>query len=193
MAQPEIVGIVQLWMPILISAVFVFVMSSLIHMVFGYHRGDYKGLPDEAKALEMLGTMGLVPGITYHFPHCGSQKEMNSPEFQEKMNKGPNGIMTVFPNGMPNMGKYLTCWFLYCVAVGVFVAYVTGRTVPSGAHYLRVFQIAGTVAFLSYAMAHTHNSIWKGEAWSTTFKFYFDGLIYAGLTAGTFGWLWPKG
>jgi hypothetical protein len=188
----EIVGITQLWMPILISAVFVFLMSSLIHMLLGYHRSDYTGLPNEDKALEALGALGLVPGKTYHFPHCGSNKEMNSPEFQAKMNKGPHGIMTIFPTGMPNMAKYMGCWFLYCVAVGVFVAYVTGRAHGPGTPYLKVFQIAGTVAFLSYAMAHTHNSIWKGEAWSTTAKFWFDGLIYAGLTAGTFGWLWPK-
>ena len=34
-------------------------------------------------------------------------------------------------------------------------------------------------------------SIWKGQSWSTTLKFVFDGLVYGLLTAGVFGWLWP--
>jgi len=185
------VGITQLWLPILLSAVFVFVASSVIHMVLGYHRADYKKLPEEEKFRDAVGAMNLPTG-TYHIPHCDDHKAMKSPEFQDKMKKGPNALLTVFPNGAPNMGKYLGCWFAYTLAVGVFVAYLAGRTLGPGEPYLHVFRIAGTVAFCSYAMAHTHNSIWKGEPWGTAFRFYFDGLIYACLTAGTFGWLWPR-
>ena len=185
------VEITALWLPILLSAVLVFVASSLIHMVLGYHKGDYRQLPNEAKALDALRPLGLTPG-TYHFPYCGSHKEMGSAEHLEKLKAGPIGLMTVFPNGAPNMGKYLGTWFAYSIVVGVFVAYLTGRTLAPGAHYLAVFRIAGTAAFTSYAMAHAHNSIWKGEPWGTTLRFYFDGLIYGMLTAGCFGWLWPK-
>lgn len=185
------VGLAALWLPILLAAVLVFVASSLIHMVLGYHKGDYRKLPNEGKALEALRPLGLVPG-TYHFPHCDSQKDMKSPEFQEKMKQGPTGILTVFPTGMPNMAKYLGAWFAYCLVVSFFVAYLAGRTLAPGASYLAVFRVAGTVAFLGYAMAHAHNSIWKGEAWCTTLKFYFDGLVYGLLTAGAFGWLWPR-
>ena len=185
------VGIAELWLPIVLSAVAVFVMSSIFHMVLPFHKSDYVKLPNEDKALEALRPLGLVPG-TYHFPHCDSSKEMHAPEFQEKMKQGPTGILTVLPTGMPNMAKYLGAWFAYCLVVSFFVAYLTGRTVAPGAHYLAVFRVAGTAAFLGYAMAHAHNSIWKGEAWGTTLKFYFDGLIYGLLTAGTFGWLWPR-
>jgi len=185
------VGIAELWLPILLSAVIVFVVSSIIHMMLGYHKSDYQKLPDEKKALDAIRPLGIPPG-TYHFPHCDSLKETNSPEFQEKMKQGPTGLLTMFPTGMPSMGKHLVAWFLYSVMVSFFVAYLTGRTVPREAHYLSVFRVAGTAAFLSYAMAHAHSSIWKGEAWSTTLKFYFDGLVYGLLTAGVFGWLWPR-
>ena len=185
------VEITALWIPILLSAVLVFVASSLIHMVLGYHKADYRQLPNEAKALDALRPLGLAPG-TYHFPYCGSHKDMQSAEYQDKLKTGPIGLITVFPNGAPNMVYYLIPWFIYSVVVGVFVAYLTGRTLAPGAHYLGVFRIAGTVAFLCYAMAHTHNSIWKGESWGTTLRFYFDGLIYGLLTAGCFGWLWPR-
>ena len=45
---------------------------------------------------------------------------------------------------------------------------------------------------MGYAMGAWPLSIWYGRKWSTTFKSTFDALIYAMLTAGTFGWLWPK-
>jgi hypothetical protein len=185
------VEITALWLPILLSAVIVFVVSSIIHTVLPVHKNDYKKLPDEEKVMDAIRAAGVTPG-TYHFPRCESHKDMKTPEYQEKLKRGPNGILTLVPSGPPNMAKYLTCWFLYSVAIGVFVAYVAGRTLAPGTHYLAVFRIAGTVAFLCYAMAHTHNSIWKGEPWGNTFKFYLDGLIYGLLTAGVFGWLWPK-
>jgi hypothetical protein len=55
-----------------------------------------------------------------------------------------------------------------------------------------VFRFAGTTAFLGYAFALAHDSIWFKRRWSTTVKFLFDGLLYGLLTAGTFGWLWPR-
>ena len=35
-------------------------------------------------------------------------------------------------------------------------------------------------------------SIWYRRAWSTTIKTTVGGLVYALLTAGMFGWLWPR-
>lgn len=185
------VSLTALWLPILLSAVLVFVASSIIHMALGYHNSDYKKLPNEEKLLEAMRTLGVVPG-TYHFPRCASHKDMRTPEHMEKLKKGPVGLMTVIPNGPPNMGKYLGAWFLYCVAISFFIAYVAGRTLGPGTSYLAVFRIAGTVGFLSYGIAHAHASIWEGRAWSTTLKFFFDGLVYGLLTAGVFGWLWPR-
>lgn len=117
---------------------------------------------------------------------------MKSPEMMEKFNKGPVGFVTVIPNGPPAMGKYLGMWFGFCVLMGVFVAYITGRTLSSGAHYLAVFRIAATVAFMGYSVGQIMDSIWKGQQWSTTFKHMFDGFVYSLLTGGTFGWLWPR-
>jgi hypothetical protein len=45
---------------------------------------------------------------------------------------------------------------------------------------------------MAYGVANIANSIWKAQPWSNTIKEVIDGLIYAMLTAGTFGWLWPK-
>ena len=185
------VELTALWMPIVVSAVVVFVASSVIHMALPYHKSDYKKLPNEEKVLEALRTAGVTPG-TYHFPRCESHKDMKTPEHVAKLNQGPVGLMTVMPSGAPNMGKYLGTWFAYCLVISVFVAYVASRTLDAGTPYLAVFRIAGTVGFLSYGIAHAHASIWEGRAWSTTLKFFFDGLVYGSLTAGVFGWLWPR-
>jgi len=184
------VALHTLWMPILLSAVFVFVASSIIHMVLPYHRSDYKKLPDEDKVLAALRSAGVGRGV-YMFPHC-THKDMKSPEMLEKQKQGPIGSVTVFPAGPINMGKHLTLWFLFCVVVGVFTAYLTGRTTASGMNYLSVFRVAGAVSFMAYGVGHLSNGIWMGQPWSNVTKHVFDGLIYSLLTAGTFGWLWPR-
>ena len=184
------VPLTSLWLPILLSAVVVFVLSSLLHMVLTYHRSDYKKLPNEEKLLDAIRNENPVRGA-YFFPYC-SHKEMGSPETVEKFKKGPVGLMTVLPSGPPSMGKSLTQWFLFCVVMGIFVAYLTGRVLQAGAAYLAVFRVAGTVAFVGYSASQVTDSIWRGQAWSATIKHMFDGLLYSLFTAGVFGWLWPR-
>jgi hypothetical protein len=185
------VPITALWLPIVLSAVIVFVASSLIHMVLPLHKSDYRKLPAEDRVLDALRTAAVTPGRTYYFPYA-THKEMKSPEAVERFKRGPVGLLTVIPSGPPAMGKYLVQWFIYCLVVGVFAAYVTGRTRSPGTQYLEVFRVAGTTAFLGYAAAQVQDSIWKGQSWSVTVKHVFDGLVYGLLTAGTFGWLWPR-
>ncbi len=184
------VSLTALLLPILLSAVIVFVASSVIHMVLKYHTSDYRQLPEEDKVLATLRPAGLTPGL-YHFPYC-SHKEMNSPAIQEKFKQGPVGFLTVYPSGPVAMPKFLGMWFAYCLLVGFFVAYLTGRTVMPGAQYLAVFRVAGTAAFLAFGLGPLVNGIWKGQPWSMVFKEAFDGLVYSLLTAGTFGWRWPR-
>ena len=182
------VHLTELWLPILLSAVVVFIASSILHMVLGHHKSDYSKLPNEDKVLECMRSEGVGPG-NYMFPHA---TKMGDPECIEKQKKGPVGTINVIANGPPAMGKYLVVWFIYCVVVSVFVAYVAGSTLGPRTHYLAVFRVAGCVAFLSYSAAQAQDSIWKGQNWSTTIKHMFDGLIYGLLTGGVFGWLWPR-
>lgn len=177
-----------LWMPIVLSAVIVFVASSIMHMVLPYHRSDYKKLPDEEKAREAL--RGLQRGL-YSMPYCTHQT-MKTPEIQEKFKQGPVGLLTVFPSGPPVLPKFMAMWFGYCLIVGFFVAYLTYHTVAAGSNYLVVFRVAGTAAFMAYSFAHISNGIWKAEPWGNVVKEVIDGLVFGMLTAGTFGWLWPK-
>ena len=185
------VPITALWLPILLSAVIVFVASSILHMALPIHKSDYRKLPDEDRVLDALRAAGVTPGRVYAFPYT-THKEMKKPEVVERFKRGPVGLLTVIPSGAPALGKYLGQWFVYCLVVGIFVAYLTGRTRAPGTHYLEVFRVAGCTAFLGYSVALIQESIWKGQTWGVTFKHVFDGLIYGLLTAGTFGWLWPR-
>ena len=184
------VPLAALWLPIVLSAIIVFVASSIMHMVLPYHRSDYSKLPDEDKVLGALRGAGLTRG-SYIFPHT-THKDMKSPEMAEKYKQGPVGMLTVFPTGPVNMGKFLGMWFGYCLVISFFVAYLATHTVTIGAPYLVVFRVVGTAGFLAYGLGHISNGIWKGQLWSVTIKEVFDGLIYGLLTAGVFGWLWPR-
>jgi len=181
----------SLWIPILLSSVIVFVASSVIHMVLGYHRHDHRKTPDETATQDAFRRLGIGPG-DYAVPCAGSSRDMKDPAFVEKMTKGPVVFMTVLPGGQNYMGSALAYWFVYCVVVSLFGAYVAGRALQVGAHYLDVFRFVGTVTFACYAMGLPQASIWYKKSWATTTRSMVDGLIYGSLTAGTFGWLWPR-
>lgn len=184
------VSIFSLWLPILLSSVFVFIVSSIIHMVFKYHQSDFSKLPSEDEISGNLRQYNIPPG-DYAIPYAESSEVMKSEEYNEKLNKGPVAMLTVLKNGPMNMGSSLLQWFLYSVLIGIFTAYVTSRAVGPDTYYLEVFRFAGTVSFGAYALALLQNSIWYNKKWSATLKSVFDSFIYALLTAGAFGWLWP--
>jgi len=186
-----ITGLTSLWSPIVLSAVLVFIASSIIHMFLPWHKGDYPAVPNEEKVMDSLRPLSIPPG-DYMVPRASSMEEMRSPQFLDKVKKGPVIVMTVLPNGMMSMSKNLGMWFLYCLVVGVFAAYVAGRALPVGANYLQVFRFAGVTAFVAYSLSLWQMSIWYKRSWSITIKSTVDGLIYGLLTAGVFGWLWPR-
>jgi len=179
-----------LWLPILLSSVIVFVVSSIIHTVLPWHKNDYRRLPNEDKVLDALRPFGIAPG-DYLAPKPESAQEMRSAAFLEKRARGPVIAVTVFPNGPASMAPMLVQWFLYSVVIGALAGYVTGRALPAGSDYLRVFRFAGTTAFIAYSVALWQASIWFRRSWGTTIRGTIDGLLYGLLTAGTFGWLWP--
>ncbi len=184
-------GLHNLWLPIVLSSVFVFVASAFIHMALPWHKGDYRKVPAEDKLRDALRPLAIPPG-DYMVPRPGSVQDLKAPAFAEKMQQGPVLVMTVMPNGRMGMGRNLVLWFIYLIVVSLFAAYISSRALPDRANYLQVFRFAGATAFFCYAVALWQMSIWYRRSWSTTIKATIDGLIYAGLTAGTFGWLWPR-
>ena len=184
------VPLTSLWLPILLSAVIVFVASSIIHMMSPWHKTDYERLPEEEKVRAALRPFAIPPG-DYMVPRPRTRDEMRTAEFMARVNEGPNLVVTVLPNGPWTMGRNLGLWFVYLAVVALFAAYMAGRALPAGTHYLVVFRFVGTAAFLGFAIALWQMSIWYRRAWSTTIKATVDALIYAAVTALVLAWLWP--
>jgi len=180
-----------LWLPILLGAVVCFIASSIIHMTPLWHKNEYPQLPDEEKARAAIGALNVPPG-DYMLPRCKSMKEYGAAEFQEKLKQGPKWIITVMKPGTGGMAGSLFSWFLFQLLVLLFAAYVASHALAPGANYDNVFRFIGATAFMGFALGQMPQSIWYQRSWSTTFKLMFDGLIYACLAAGVFGWLWPK-
>ncbi|WP_291272380.1 hypothetical protein [Geothrix sp.] len=188
---PVSVSLTQLWLPILLAAVFVFVASSLVHMVLKWHNSDYRALENEDEVRAAIRKSSPAPG-QYVIPHCPGMKDMEKPEIQQKYQEGPVGFLVLSPNGLPAMGKALGLWFVYALAVAFMAAYVASRTLAPGTHYLQVFRVVGAVSFLTYAGGSVQMGIWMGKPWRSVVKDLVDGLIYGLVSAGAFGWLWPR-
>jgi len=179
-------SIIDLWLPILVSAVVAFIASAVIWMVFKWHNRDYRKATDEEAVRAAL--KGAEPGF-YVLPYCLDPAEFKDPEVQQKFKDGPLGYITIVPSGMPQMGPKLIGMFVFFLLVGVLCAYFVSRTMAPDADYLAVFRVAGTVAFIANSIALIPESIWFGRPWVVTAKNVLDALIYGLLTGGVFGWL----
>lgn len=182
------VPLTALWIPILVSAFFVFVASSLLWMALPFwHNRDYKRVPDDRAFVD--ATKPLASG-QYIYPWM-DWKTM-TPEQKSAAMGGPAGFLIVRnPNRFSFPGALLQ-YFLYCAIVSFVVAYLTGNVLGPGAPYLRVHQVAGTAGMLAWAFGTgIADSIWYGKPWSATIKHVIDGIIFGFLIGGTFGWLWP--
>ncbi len=181
--------VLSLWLPILLSSVGVFVLSSLIHMISPWHKGDYAAVPDQDRVMDTLRSLSIPPG-DYMIPRPASRADMSSPEFRDKVKKGPNWIVTVMrENG--SMSGALIGWFIYTLAVSVITGIVAMAGASPDFHPHRIFHFALLTAFTGYAVALWQMSIWYHRKWSTTVKATVDGVIYAVATAAIFAHMWP--
>ncbi len=180
-----------LWLPLLLSSVFVFLVSSIIHMVLPWHKGDYGTVPDQDRFMDAVRPFAIPPG-DYMVPRPADMKDYKTPEFAARIARGPVMVLTVMPNAMMSMGRNFVLWFLYIMVTGLLGAYIASRALAPGADYLAVFRYVACVSFAGYALGLWQMAIWYRRGWALTAKATFDGLIYALVTAGTFGWLWPR-
>ena len=185
------VGLSGLIMPIVLSAVAMFIVSSLIHMVLGWHKGEYAAVPGGEAVADAIRAQNVQPG-EYLAPYAGDMKQMGTDDFKARLKRGPNFLLTVRDHNNSGMGKMLGLWFVYGLVVSVFVAYVTGRAHGQGTPYLQIFRTAGAVATLAYVGAHWQYWIWWGKSMRSTITNSADGILYGLVTAGIFGAMWPK-
>lgn len=185
------ISLVSLWLPILLSAVGVFIASSVLHMVFKFwHMPDYHGFSNEKEVAATMRKGSPAPGM-YMLPYC-KMEDMKKPESLEKFKQGPVAMIFMRQGGTPNMGKNLLQWFVFCLVVSVFAAYIAGSTLGGGTAGMQVFRVIGTVGFIAFAFGSLPLGIWYGQPWKAVSKDVIDGLIYGLVMAAIFAWLWPK-
>jgi hypothetical protein len=183
--------VLALWLPTLISAVVVFVVSSVIHMVTPWHKNDYKSVPNEDGVMTALRGFGLLRG-DYMMPRPSSMDEMRSPAFAEKAKLGPRVVMTVLPPGSFGMAKNLIGWFVYLLVVACLAGCLGAMALPADAHDHDVFHVVLLASFLGYCAALWQMTIWYNRSVWTTIRSTIDGLIYGLITAGVFMYFWPR-
>lgn len=184
-------SLLDLWLSILLSTLAVFVISSLIHMVFKWHAFDYKGFKNEDAVRAALGADQPVQGVKYVVPYCCDMKEMATEAMKKKYADGPNAVIIFGPNGQPNMGKHLGLWFLWSLIVATVAAFLCTRFFAldaSVAH--RAAKLAGIVTFIAHGFGTVQESIWMYRSWRSTATYMLDALCYALGTAAVFYFLW---
>ncbi len=184
------VSLVDLWLAVLLAGVLCWVASALIHMLIKYHNADYKKLPNENAVAKVLGEQSPEPAL-YTLPHCIDMKEMGDESMQQKFNDGPVAMISVLPNGMPPMGKLLGQQILFFIVGAGLIGYLATLSLSAGADYMTVFRHVFVASFLTYGWAQIPYSIWMGQPWANCLRFMIDAAIYAGVTAGTFAFMWP--
>jgi hypothetical protein len=183
-------SLLALWLPIIVSAVAIFFASFLTWMVLPHHKGDWKGAPDEDELLEKLRSIKISPG-QYSFPFCRDPKEAAEPEMKRKFEKGPNGVLVIWPS-RPSLPSCLIWVFIFYLVVSIFVAYISGLHLETGAGFLPVFQTAGVAGVMAYAMGFIPNAIFFRKPTGVLVKDIIDAVAYGLITGALFGILWPS-
>jgi hypothetical protein len=180
--------LISLWLPILASAVLVFIVSCIIHMALPWHKGDYSKIPNEDQVMDALRPLNIPPG-DYMVPRCDRMEDMKTPEFKAKRQRGPVFIAT-FMDGEMAIGKNMAQWFVYLLVISYFAAYVGAHASTLSLVAVHSRRIIGITAFLGYGGALCQSSIWYRRSWCVTIKSLVDSVVYAAVTAITFAWLW---
>lgn len=180
----------SLWLPVVVSAVAVWFLSAILHMVLKYHRADHRPLPNEEAVAQVMRATPPGPGI-FMIPHLEDPAMMKDPAARKRFEDGPVAIITVLRNGPPAMGKYLLQWLVFCLLVSFTAAYVARHTLAAGADGKEVLRITGTLAFLGYGFGYLQDVIWKAVPWPNALRGIFDAALYALATGLVFRLLWP--
>jgi len=183
--------LLALWLPILLSAVVVFVISSLVHMVIKWHASDYSALANEDAVRAAIRAGNPTPG-RYVVPHCQDMKDMGSEAMLKKYQEGPVGHFTLGPTGAPNIGKNLGQWFLWSLVVAIVAACLASRLIAwDHARAPAAAKLVGAVTFIAHGFGTVTESIWAMRPWSSSVKYLLDAALYAIGSGLIFLWLWP--
>ena len=178
-----------LWLPTLLSAVAVFILSALVHMVVRWHSNDQVKLPNEDAVANALES---VPAGDYRLPWADGMEHMKDPAYIAKANKAM-AIVTVMRGDM--MGSFrnaLIQWFIYSLVVSTLAGHIAYGSHHENPEPWHIFHTVALAAWLGYGMAIAQQPIWGGKPWKPAIKSMVDSLFYAAVTGAIFVWRWPS-
>ena len=181
--------LIPLWLPILLSAATIWIISAVVWMALAHHKRDFIALPDEDGLMEYLRKSGIKPG-NYVFPDFRGREAMKSPKVEKALNEGPVGHLSVWPTPL-TMGSKMFATFIVYLVVSTLIAYLTRVALPGAAPFAKVFQVAATAGILAYCFSFIPNAVWFGSYKRTIAANLVDGIVYGLITGALFGWLWP--
>lgn len=196
--------LVELWLPIVLSAIAVWIASALAWTALPHHKKDFVKLPDESGFITHLRALNIPPG-NYAIPMCSHGKGGMSEEAKRCMVEGPLGMLSLFK--VPaKMGKNMILSFCVYLAISITLAYlawvalgtpgagslggVAGIESRPGPTFGQVFQITGTAGILAYCFSHIPSGIWFGAARRAIIFNIIDGVVFGCITGAIFAWLW---
>jgi hypothetical protein len=179
----------SLGLPILLSAIAVFVASFLAWVVIGHHTPDWNELPDEEATITLLQKSGAKAG-QYMFPMMRSKEQMADESKQRRMDSGPWGTVNIWARPV-NMGRNLLQTFVFYLVASFFVGYLGTLALDPGASFSRVFQVTGTAGILAYAFGGVPNAIWFGTHFRSAIMDVIDGICFGLITGLVFASMWP--
>jgi hypothetical protein len=177
--------LLELLLPIILSAIALFFASFLSWMVLPLHFRDWVKCDRDEDLTNAVRDLGLPAG-SYMFPGWNTPEEMKSPEYVAKWEKGPVGIMTVFPK--VSMGQNLGLTFLYFLAVSFCLAYLASFAVDRGADFMHVFRFVATAGLMAFLAAILQHAIWFHNR---IIGHIIESVAYAVITGAIFAAMWP--
>jgi hypothetical protein len=181
--------LISLWIPILLAAVAVFVVSFVCWMVLPLHKHDFTPMADDGPLRSAVRGVGLKPG-RYMFPFARDAASRKSKEFMAKYEEGPTGIITIFRP--MNMGVNMLLTFAVFLAATFLIGYLLSITLQRGNDFWRVFQVATTIGVLTYSFSQVPYQIWYQATRANKIACFVEGVVYGITTGLVFALLWPK-
>jgi hypothetical protein len=179
----------QLWLPIVVSAVLVFVVSAATHMLIPARQAEWARLP--AQDSIQAAVRGAAPGL-YMFPLPETVKERGTADSMARWAEGPSGWLTVVAPGPIKMGRNMALSLLMNLFVSAMAGYVAVHALGAAPPYRAVFRIVGSIGFLAYAVGPIYEAIWYWKPARSLAYSAVDALLYGLVMGGAFGWLWPR-
>lgn len=179
------VPVSKLILPIVVSSVVIFLLSFAIRMATPLHDGDYGQLPNEAVVMQISEQ---IPGGRYIYPWA-SRADAMSPEFQERYEQGPRGMMVVYDEPL-NFPAALGFTFLFYLVAGAFVAFLASKAILAGAAFAAVFKFTAVAAFAAHGLGWLPQMIWYQDI--ALVPTMVDSILFALATGAVFGLMWPK-